>query len=149
MSESNVCRVMLKALALNIRQRHVAGIGADIEAFELLRLVGRLRRRPDRDLLARGKLVEVLAEVSGEILLGGLLRDGRRRGETDHGEAEGSRRDKTQGDGGHGLHFAWLWGHKRQDRLASRSCPQGCRSLEVYIGKGRPMPQGHRASQSA
>ena len=53
--------LVLHALLLDVGERHVAGIGADDDAIDLLRLVGGLRGGADGNLLARGEIVELFA----------------------------------------------------------------------------------------
>ena len=88
----NVGDLVLHALLLDVGERHVAGIGADDDAIDLLRLVGGLRGGADGDLLARGEIVELFAEIARK----GLFRRNRRsRDEAESGEADGHSREDT------------------------------------------------------
>ena len=100
-----------KPSPLDVGERHVAGIGADVEHPQLLRLVGGLGRGPDGDVLARRELVVVFAEISLDwLLVGGFSRD-----ETEAGETDRDGRKKSNCHGGHGV-TSLTWG--ADDRTA-------------------------------
>ena len=79
-------QLVLETFLLDVGQRHVAGIGTDSEGAKLLPLVGGLGGGADGDLLARGEIVELLAEVALWGIFRGIGRHGR-QGKTGNAEA--------------------------------------------------------------
>ena len=92
-------QLILEALLLDVGERHVAGVGTDIERAELLRLVGGLGRGSDGDLLARGEIIKLFAQVALE---GSFCGVGCKRRQGKTGNAKRRHQD-TKGHGGSGF----------------------------------------------
>ena len=103
----NIGDLVLQALLLDVGERHVAGIGADDERSELLRLVGGFRGGADGDLLARRELVELFAEIALDRL---FRRSGRSRDEAETGEADRDGRERYVGSWGTRALLRWFGG---------------------------------------
>ena len=101
-SPSRLAILFWKPSCLMLESGMLPGSAQTVERCELLRLVGGFGGGSDGDLLARGEILELLAQIALDGLFGGV---GRQRAEGNRGEAKRRHQD-AESHGGHWL--LWL-----------------------------------------
>ncbi len=109
--------------------------------MQLLRLIGGLGGRADGDLLARGEVLELLAQIALDGSLSGI---GGQRGESHRGEAKRRHQD-AKSHGGH-CFFGSLLGDVRGHSASPHSTPRIKGHSTPLIKEMTPDAARHRAS---
>ena len=90
--------LVLEALPLNVGERHVPGIGTDIQSIKLLPLIGGLSGGADRNVLGGGQFLICLIEIAPD----GLFVVGMGRHSSDRKRCDGNCRGKFGNSKWHG-----------------------------------------------